>query len=54
MSEHAMEWACGYYDQFKQELYNGNLTVIDLKKLYKEKKITEFQFRCGTEYLKGE
>lgn len=49
--EDLMDWACGYYDQFEQELHEGELTVNDLKKLYEDKKITEFQYKYGMEYL---
>lgn len=49
--EYLMDWACGYYDQFEQELKDGYLTVKDLQELFKEKKITEFQYQYGMEYL---
>lgn len=49
--EYEMDWACGYYDQFEQELHDGLIKVSDLQKLFKEKKITEFQYRYGMEYL---
>jgi hypothetical protein len=52
--EYLMDWACGYYSQFEHELREGYLTVKDLYKLFKERKITEYQFKNGMEYLKGE
>lgn len=51
MSEYEMDWACGWYDQFRQALHDGDLTVPDLKDLYKRKQITEFQYNFGMDYL---
>ena len=49
--EKIMDWACGYYDQFEHELREGELTIADIEELYHKKKITEFQYRFGMEYL---
>ena len=49
--EDLMDWECGYYNQFEQELHEGLIKVSDLQKLFNEKKITEYQYRYGIEYL---
>lgn len=56
MSEHEIDWACGFYDEFHQALYDGEVTLDDALKLYKEKKITPCQYNYAIDYLsmKGE
>lgn len=49
--EYEMDWACGWYDSFHQALYDGDVKLPDVIKLYKEKKITPYQYRFATDYL---
>ena len=49
--EYLMDWECGYYDRFEHELREGNMTLKDVVRLYKDGKITEFQYQYGMEYL---
>lgn len=49
--EYYMDWANGYYDQFSQALYDGEITLDDAKKLYKEKKITPYQYNYSLDFL---
>ncbi len=49
--EYLIDWACGYYDEFQQKLYDGEITLEELKQAYKEKRITEYQYNFGLEYL---
>lgn len=49
--ENEIDWACGFYDEFHQALYDGEVTFEDAKKLYKEHKITQFQFEFAKNYL---
>ena len=46
-----IEWACGYYDEFHQKLYDGEITLEDVIKAYKEKKITSYQYEFAIDYL---
>lgn len=52
--EYYMDWACGFYDEFHQALYDGEITMADVEKSYKENKITKYQFEFAKDYLKGE
>lgn len=49
-----IDWACGYYDSFRQELYEGNLTLKDCELLHKEGKITDHQYCYALDYLQEE
>ncbi len=49
--EYEMDWACGFYDEFHQALYDGEVTLTDAVKLYKEKKITPYQYNFAVDYL---
>lgn len=51
MSEYEMDWACGFYDEFHQALYDGDITLPDVIKMYKQKKITPYQYRIAVDYL---
>lgn len=51
MSEREMDWACGFYDEFHQALYDGEVTLDEAIKLYKEKKITPYQYNFAIDYL---
>lgn len=53
MSEHEMDWACGYYDEFQQKLYEGEITLKELKEAHREKRITEYQYNFAIEYLRS-
>lgn len=46
-----IEWACGYYSDFSQKLYDGEITLSDAIKAYKEKKITPYQYRFAIDFL---
>lgn len=52
--EYYMDWACGYYDQFRHELHEGLLTLQDVNRLYLDGKITWYQQEYAEQYLKGE
>ena len=49
--EYYMEMACGFYDEFREKLYQGEITLEDVIQLYKYKKITQHQYRCGIDFL---
>lgn len=51
MSEYEMDWECGYYDKWAQDLYTGEVTLDEAIKLYKEKKITPYQYNFAIDYL---
>lgn len=51
MSECEMDWACGFYDEFHQALYDGDVTLAEAIRLYKEKKITPYQYNFAVDYL---
>ena len=51
MSEYEMDWACGFYDEFQNALYNEDLTWLDCVKLYRQGKITKYQFDFARNYL---
>lgn len=46
-----MDWACGFYDEFHQKLYDGEVSMSEAVKLYKEKKITPYQYKFAVDYL---
>lgn len=46
-----IDWAGGFYDEFHQALYDGDVTLTDAIKLYKEKKITPYQYSFAVDYL---
>ena len=54
MSEREMDWACGFYDELHQKLYDGDLTKADIEELHKNYKITDYQYNFAIDYLKGE
>ena len=49
MSE--IEWACGFYDEFHQLLYEGEITLAEVIEAYKNKKITPYQYKIAVDYL---
>jgi len=51
MSVNDIDWACGFYDEFHQALYDGEVTIEDAVKLFKEKKITSWQYAFAKDYL---
>ncbi|MBQ2175399.1 MAG: hypothetical protein II453_10130 [Alphaproteobacteria bacterium] len=51
MSENEMDWECGFYDEFHQALYDGEVTLTEAIRLYKEKKITPYQYNFAVDYL---
>ena len=51
MSEFDMDWDCGFYDEFHNALYNGELTWLDVVKLFKQRKITRYQYDFARNYL---
>ena len=51
MSEYEMDWACGVYDEFHQALYDGEITLEQAIELYKDKKITPYQYVFARDYL---
>ena len=50
--ENLIDWECGFYDQFEQELREGEITTADIDRLYKDKKITKYQYEYGINYMK--
>ena len=46
-----IEWACGFYDEFHQLLYEGKITLADVINAYKKKKITSYQYKFAIDYL---
>lgn len=51
MSEFEMDWAAGFYDEFHQALYDGEVNIEQAQQLYKEKKITPYQYNYAVDYL---
>ena len=49
--ENLMDWECGFYDEFHQKLYDGEITLTDAIRLYKTKKITPYQYNYAKDYL---
>lgn len=49
--EKLMDWANGYYEEFAEQLHNGDLDLDDCTKLFKENKITPYQYNYAVEYL---
>ena len=47
-----IEWACGFYDEFHQLLYEGEITLTEVIEAYKNKKITYID-RTITEETQG-
>ena len=52
MSERDIEWAGGFYDQFHQMLYDGEIDSQGVQELYDENLITKYQYEFGMDYLK--
>lgn len=46
-----IEWACGFYGEFHQLLYEGEITLADVINAYKNKKITPYQYKFAIDYL---
>ena len=49
--ENLIEWECGFYGEFRQRLYEGEIDLKEVSKLYKEKRITPYQYNFAIEYL---
>ena len=46
-----IEWECGFYDEFHQKLYDGEITLNEVIEAYKQKKITSYQYKFAIDYL---
>ena len=51
MSEYEMDWECGFYDEFHNALYNGEINWQDAIRLYQDGKITRYQLDFAKNYL---
>lgn len=52
--EDLMDWACGYYDEFQQRLYDGEIDKKQAQELFNNNLITKWQFDFAMEYLTEE
>jgi hypothetical protein len=46
-----IEWNCGFYDEFHQLLYDGEISLDEVIKAYKQNKITPYQYKFAIDYL---